>query len=61
MVKKNQTIVEETTRLENYARDKKTLKGFTPTIPLISGQPAPSNALQSMSTEQLQQMLKNAK
>jgi hypothetical protein len=61
MVKKNQTIVGETTRLENYARDNKTLKGFTPTIPLISGQPAPSNALQNMSTEQLQQMLKNAK
>lgn len=61
MVKKNQAIVGETTRLENYARDNKTLKGFTPTIPLISGQPAPSNALQSMSTEQLQQMLKNAK
>ncbi len=61
MVKKNQTIVGETTRLENYARDKKTLKGFVPTIPLISGQPEPSNALQSMSTEQLQQMLKNAK
>ena len=61
MVKKNQTIVNEATRLENYARDKKTLKGFVPTIPLISGQPAPSNALQNMSTEQLQQMLKNAK
>ena len=61
MVKKNQTIVNEATRLENYARDKKTLKGFVPTIPLISGQPAPANALQSMSTEQLQQMLKNAK
>ena len=61
MVKKNQTIVNEATRLENYARDKKTLKGFVPTIPLISGQPAPANSLQSMSTEQLQQMLKNAK
>jgi len=62
MVKKNQTIVGETTRLENYARDNKGLKGFVPTIPLFVGQqPAPSNALQSMSTEQLQQMLKNAK
>jgi len=61
MVKKNQTIVEETTRLENYARDKKTLKGFTPTIPLVSTQPTTSGALQSMSTEQLQQMLKTAK
>jgi hypothetical protein len=62
MVKKNQTIVGETTRLENYARENKGLKGYVPTIPLFSGQqPAPSNALQSMSTEQLQQMLKNAK
>jgi hypothetical protein len=62
MVKKNQTIVGETTRLENYARENKGLKGYVPTIPLFFGQqPAPSNALQSMSTEQLQQMLKNAK
>jgi len=62
MVKKNQTIVGETTRLENYARENKGLKGYVPTIPLFSGQqPASSNALQSMSTEQLQQMLKNAK
>lgn len=62
MVKKNQSIVGETTRLENYARENKGLKGYVPTIPLFSGQqPSPSNALQSMSTEQLQQMLKNAK
>ena len=62
MVKKNQTIVAETTRLENYARENNGLKGFVPTIPLVSGQqPTTSGALQSMSTEQLQQMLKNAK
>jgi hypothetical protein len=62
MVKKNQTIVGETTRLENYARENKGLKGFVPTIPLFVGQqPTTSGALQSMSTEQLQQMLKNAK
>jgi hypothetical protein len=61
MVKKNQTIINEASRLENYARDKKTLKGFVPTIPLVSTQPTTSGALQSMSTEQLQQMLKNAK
>ena len=61
MVKKNQTIVGETTRLENYARENKGLKGFVPTIPLVSTQPTTSGALQSMSTEQLQQMLKNAK
>jgi len=61
MVKKNQAIINEASRLENYARDKKTLKGFVPTIPLVSTQPTTSGALQSMSTEQLQQMLKNAK
>jgi hypothetical protein len=62
MVKKNQAIVGETTRLENYARENNGLKGFVPTIPLVSGQqPTTSGALQSMSTEQLQQMLKNAK
>jgi hypothetical protein len=61
MVKKNQAIVGETTRLENYARENNGLKGFIPTIPIVSGQSTPSNALQSMSTEQLQQMLKNAK
>jgi hypothetical protein len=61
MVKKNQTIINEASRLENYARDKKTLKGFVPTIPLVSTQPTTSGALQSMSTEQLQQMLKTAK
>jgi hypothetical protein len=61
MVKKNQTIVNETTRLDNYARENNGLKGFVPTIPLVSTQPTTSGALQSMSTEQLQQMLKNAK
>ena len=61
MVKKNQTIVNETTRLDNYARENNGLKGFIPTIPLVSTQPTTSGALQSMSTEQLQQMLKNAK
>jgi hypothetical protein len=39
MVKKNQTIVNETTRLENFARDNKTLKGFVPTIPIVLLQP----------------------
>ena len=39
MVKKNQTILNESTRLENYARDNKTLKGFVPTIPIVSLQP----------------------
>ena len=36
MVKKNQEIVDETTRLENYARDNKSLKGYVPKIPVIN-------------------------
>jgi len=61
MVKKNQGIVDETTRLENYARDKKTLKGFVPKIPIFGGQSSSgSSALQAMSIEQLQDMLKKA-
>jgi hypothetical protein len=36
MVKKNNSIVEETTRLENYARDNKSLKGYVPKIPVIN-------------------------
>jgi len=32
MVKKNQEIFDETTRLENYARDNKSLKGYVPKI-----------------------------
>jgi hypothetical protein len=36
MVGKNQSIVDETTRLENYARDNKSLKGYVPKIPIIN-------------------------
>ena len=36
MVKKNQSIIDETTRLEKYARDKKSLEGFVPKIPIFS-------------------------
>jgi hypothetical protein len=36
MVKKNNSIVEETTRLENYARENKSLKGYVPKIPVIN-------------------------
>jgi hypothetical protein len=62
MVNKNKSIVEETTRLEDYARDKKTLKGFVSKIPIFEGQqPSGSSALQGMSIEQLQDMLKNTK
>ena len=48
MVGKNQSIVEETTRLENYARDNKSLKGYVPKTPIIN--------LQGMSNKPVEQM-----
>jgi hypothetical protein len=36
MVNKNQNIVDETTRLETYAREKNSLKGYVPKIPVIN-------------------------
>jgi len=51
MVGKNQSIVEETTRLENYARDNKSLKGYVPKIPIVNLQGG-SNKLPSQMTRQ---------
>jgi hypothetical protein len=48
MRNKNLEVAEEATRLENYARDNKGLKGFQPKIPL--GTPAP---VSSMSADDL--------
>jgi hypothetical protein len=47
MQNKNQEIVKETIRLENYARDKKGLSGFEPKIPmsLAPSQPRPYSGL----------------
>lgn len=42
MRRKNMDIADESTRLENYARDKETLKGFTPKFPMASNAPATS-------------------
>lgn len=50
MVKKNQTIVDETTRLENYARDKKSLKGFVPKIPIFN---IGTSSLKNLSDDEL--------
>jgi hypothetical protein len=36
MVQKNNAIVEETTKLENYAREKNSLKGYVPKIPIVN-------------------------
>ena len=53
MVGKNQSIVEETTRLENYARDKKSLKGYVPKIPIINLQGGSSKPPSQMSRQEL--------
>jgi hypothetical protein len=47
MQNKNQDIIAETIRLENYARDKKGLTGFTPKIPMsvAPSQPRPYSGL----------------
>jgi hypothetical protein len=47
MQAKNQEIIAETIRLENYARDKKGLSGFTPKIPMsvAPSQPRPYSGL----------------
>jgi hypothetical protein len=43
LVKKNQEIVDETTRLEDFARENNSLKGFKSKIP-IARQPSGSSA-----------------
>lgn len=40
MRRKNMEIADEATRLENYARDKESLKGFTPKFPMAANAPA---------------------
>jgi len=50
MVQKNQKIVEETTRLENYARDNKSLKGYVPKIPIVN---LGTSSLKNLSDEDL--------
>jgi len=53
MVGKNQAIVEETTRLEDYARDKKSLKGYVPKIPIINLQGGSNKPPSQMSRQEL--------
>ena len=59
MQNKNQEIVKETIRLENYARDKNGLKGFEPKIPMsvAPSQPRPYSGL---SDEQLKAKIRAA-
>ena len=53
MQNKNQDIVKETIRLENYARDKKGLTGFEPKIPMsvAPSQPRPYSGLSNAELE----------
>lgn len=59
MQNKNQEIVKETIRLENYARDKKGLSGFEPKIPMsvTPSQPRPYSGL---TDEQLEAKIRAA-
>jgi hypothetical protein len=50
MVKKNRDIITETTRLDDYAREKKSLKGFVPKIPIFN---VGSSSLTTMSDADL--------
>jgi len=56
--KKANEVVDETTRLETYARKNKGLEGFTYKVPLVSSNTQSKPAIQNLSTEQLQKMLK---
>jgi hypothetical protein len=49
---KNQDIIKETNRLENYARENRGLKGFEPKIPL-SVEPSKTNPYASLSDAEL--------
>ena len=53
MVGKNQLIVEETTRLENYARENKSLKGYVPKIPIINLQGGSNKPPSQMTRQEL--------
>ena len=51
LVAKNNTIIEETTRLEDYARQNNSLKGYKPTIPIVKQ--SSGSAASGMTDQQL--------
>jgi len=53
MVNKNQNIVDETTRLETYAREKNSLKGYVPKIPVINLGGGVNKPVSQMTKEEL--------
>lgn len=55
MIKKQTDIINETTRLETYARENNSLKGYTPKLPLPS---TPKTGAGAMTDEQLRKLEK---
>lgn len=53
MVKKNRDIITETTRLDDYARENKSLKGFVPKIPIFNVSSGESKSVNQMSRQEL--------
>ncbi len=61
MLRKNQAIVDETTRLETYARDKLGLKGYVPSIALPrTASTSSGGALSGLSDEELKRRYNEA-
>jgi hypothetical protein len=59
MVSKNRSIVGETTRLIDYAENKRTLNGFVPSVPLPSG--GVGGGVQALSDEELRRRYEAAR
>lgn len=59
MVKKNQLIIDEAIRLEDYARENDGLKGFRPKIPIVNA-PAPGT-VRSMTDDELKAAIEKAR
>jgi hypothetical protein len=59
MVSKNRAIVGETTRLIDYAENKRTLNGFVPSVPLPSG--GAGGGVQALSDEELRRRYEAAR
>jgi hypothetical protein len=53
MTKKNQDIVVETSRMEEYARKNKSLSGFVPTIPIVNLQGVSNKPVNQMTRQEL--------
>ncbi|NBS68264.1 hypothetical protein EBT31_05025, partial [bacterium] len=58
MIRKNQLIIDEAIRLEDYARENDGLKGFKPRIPIVNA-PAPGS-LRAMTDAELNDAIKKA-